>query len=145
MSAGIKLCTHPLPSEQHFLTESSSASSFGHIMEEVTGAEECAPGRANKQRCANLLKQPRNCGSWRGTQALSCSPPSTTIEALSEQVGGFPGKSYLRKNTTQKNPSSIIPAAPLFSSRFLPEVVKTRKKNKAPTCSLLFSHCFPGH
>lgn len=33
-----------------------SASGFGHAMEEVTGTEECAPGRANKQRCANLLK-----------------------------------------------------------------------------------------
>lgn len=33
-----------------------SASSFGHVTEEVAGTEECAPGRANKQRCANLLK-----------------------------------------------------------------------------------------
>lgn len=48
--------SHPFPLEQHLLTESSSASSFGHVMEEVTGTEECAPGRANKQRCANLLK-----------------------------------------------------------------------------------------
>lgn len=33
-----------------------SASGFGHVMEEVAGTEECAPGRANKQRCASLLK-----------------------------------------------------------------------------------------
>lgn len=122
-----------------------SASGFGHVMEEVAGTEECAPGRANKQRCASLLKITQELQLLEGNTDTCCSPLSTTIEALSEQVGGFPGKSYLKKNTTLKNPSSIIPAAPLFSSRFLPEVVKTRKKNKAPAWFLLFSHCFPGH
>lgn len=52
MLTGYQAKTQSFPVRSQLL----SASGLGRLTEEVTGTEECAPGRANKQRCANLLK-----------------------------------------------------------------------------------------